>query len=99
MTARTVHPDGAALAYSLMDSILNSGHDELRIFADLTDLQERLSAAITVIADERSTMILDIREEGESNAALARRIGWLGADRVGDLVKRGERLRAQDGKP
>lgn len=96
---RRVHPDGASLAYTLMESILNSGHDEIRLFSDLTDLQERLSAAITVIADERSTMLLDIREEGESAAALARRIGWLKADRVGDLLKRGEALRAEDGKP
>lgn len=96
---RPVHPDAASLAYSLMHSILNSEHDPIRQFADLTDLQERLSAAITVIADERACLLLDIREEGESNASLARRIEFLKADRVGDLLRRGEGIRAEDGKP
>jgi hypothetical protein len=99
VTERSAHPDAKALAYSLMHSVLNSGHDSMRQFADLTDLQERLSAAITVIADERSTMLVDIREEGESVASVARRVEFLKADRVADLLRRGERIRAEDGKP
>lgn len=89
----------ASLAETLMSSILNSGHDLARQLEDLTDLQERLSGAINVIADERATMLVDIRRPGESKAALARRIGWLKADRVGQLLERGEGLRAEDGKP
>lgn len=84
---------GRALAETMMASILNSGHDRIRMFDDLSDLLDRLYSAARAIADERACVLAEERKPGESIAAFTRRVGRLSEARMGDLLARGETLR------
>lgn len=92
-------PTPAAFIEAYMRHIAATHPDPLDQFEALTRLQESLSAAVTTVADERACVLLDARHNGEKPAALARRVRLIGADRVADLLRRGEDLRAMDGKP
>lgn len=92
------HPAEETIA-GWVSAILDSTGDDETLVTDLRDLQWLLTDHANRLGAEVATALFHLRLPGESQAAVATRLGGagryappIGKDRVGDLLKRGRDL-------
>lgn len=85
-----VLPDPVAYAAEAMYTILASGQDRLNHIRRLSELRDFFDKVARIVSNETAVLIAEERLPRETFVALADRLGGVKADRIADLVRRGE---------